>query len=473
MSWVTPQYQINSFDLEKTYFRSKRWLLLLTFALGIGLVSFFNQPAAITISILLTFFCFGELVLALGKVLPVLEITSLLMVVQLLLVPYLDYSILAPKKMSAMVVSQETYFSYALPAVLAFIVGMRLRLRIRKSKSWQGEMSFSEIDRKKNSKIGVGLIVIGYTSLLVQSVQSLPGLEFFIVVLTLMRFVGIFYLMNSDNRFSNLWILVVVVPATITTVRGSIFIDLLIWFFFIYAFVAIKYKVTAKTTLLIVVCTTFFLMILQTVKTEYRKIEWSTNRVTKEATGVDLFTDILSSRVQTIDKSSLWMMQAKFITRLNQGFIVSYVMRKDVVGTTNQTNLYFGNELLGIILPRFIFTEKATVGDNKKFRFLTGIPLATTVAMNVGILGDGFGNFGYIGGILFCFAFGVFLNLALNYCFTLSGKVPTILFWIPLIFFYVMRAGNEFYIITNWTVKVALVVVVYYAISKRIFGKAI
>ncbi|MCC7526596.1 MAG: hypothetical protein IT250_17360 [Chitinophagaceae bacterium] len=471
MSWVTPRYHVSQFDFQKVYFRSKRLLLLLTLALGICLVSFFDQPAVITISILLTFFCFGELVLALGKILPVTEITSLLMVVQLLLAPYLDYTLLAAKKMSAMVVPQEVYFSYALPAVLAFIIGMRFRFR--KSNPWKGQMNLSEIDRKRNSKIGIGLIVLGYASLLIQNALPIPGLEFFIVVLTLMRFVGIFYLMNSDNRLSYLWILAVIVPSTITTVRGSIFIDLLIWSFFIYAFAAIKYKITTRTTLIIVISTTLFLMVLQSVKMDYRKIEWSTNSVAKEASGVDLFTDILSSRVQTMDKNSWWMIQAKFINRLNQGFIVSYVMRKDVVRTTKQTNSFLGSELLGVILPRFIFSGKATVGDNKKFRFLTGIPLATSVSMNVGILGDGFGNFGYAGGVFFCFVFGVFINIVLNYCFTLSRKIPTILFWIPLIFFYVMRAGNEFYIIANWTVKVALVVIVYYAISKRIFGKAI
>lgn len=165
-------------------------------------------------------------------------------------------------------------------------------------------------------------------------------------------------------------------------------------------------------------------------------------------------------------------MQAKFINRLNQGFIVSYIMRKNVANKMNQSN-FFSRELLGIFLPRFIYSDKATVGSNEKFRYLTGIPLATSVTMNVGILGDGFGNYGFAGGILFCFSFGLFLNLVIGYCFTLSRRIKTILFWMPLILFYVMRAGNEFYIITNWTVKVALVVVVYYFISKRIFGKPI
>lgn len=471
MSIAAPKYSINKFSLQDVYFKSKKSLLLWTLITGLFLVSFTNYPAVITISLLLTLYCFGELVLALGRIVPIKEITALLMVVQLLLAPYLDYALLVPKKMSAMAVSQETYFSFSLPAVLVFIIGMKIRLG--KSKTIQGEMNFNEVDRKKNNKIGVSLIIIGYIFLLMQNAVVIPGLEFLIVVLTLFRFVGIFYLMNSNNKFSKVLILAVVIPATISTVRGSIFIDLLIWFFFIYAFAAIKYKIKTTTTLIIVVSSMLFLMILQSVKMDYRKIEWSKSRVTKKATGVDLFTDIFSSSVQSIDKNSLWIMQAKFINRLNQGFIVSYVLRKDVVSTTNQTNSYFSAELLGVLLPRFIYAEKATVGDNKKFRFLTGIPLATSVSMNVGILGDGFGNFGYTGGILFCFGFGLFLNLAMGYCFTLSRKIKTILFWMPLIFFYIMRAGNEFYIITNWTVKVALVAIVYYYISKRIFGKPI
>lgn len=462
---------INGYNLQSAYYKSKKTLLVWTLFAGLFLFSFTDNPFVINISLLLTFYCFGELVLALGKVVPVKEVTAFLMVTQLLMAPYLDYTLLAPNKLSMMGVNRETYFSFALPAVLAFIIGMRIKFK--RSKILQGELEFSKVDLKMNGKIGVSLIIIGYVFLLLQSVLVFPGLEFLIVVLTLLRFVGIFYLMFSDNSLSKILILAVIVPATISTVRGSVFIDLIIWLFYIFALAAIKYKLKTRTTLIIVVSSMLFLMILQSVKVDYRNIEWSKNRVTRKITGVDLFVDIFSESVQTIDKNSLWVMQSKFINRLNQGFIVSYVLRKDIVTNTGQTNSYFSKELLGILLPRFIYSDKATVGDNKKFRILTGIPLATTVSMNVGILGDGYGNFGYTGGILFCFGFGLFLNLVMGYCFILSRRIKTLLFWMPLILFYVMRAGNEFYIITNWTVKVALVVVVYYYISKRIFGKPI
>ncbi|MBW7892474.1 MAG: hypothetical protein H3C48_15905, partial [Chitinophagaceae bacterium] len=405
------------------------------------------------------------------KAVPVKEVTAFLMVVQLLLAPYLDYTLLAPKKMSAMAVNRDAYFSFALPAVLAFIVGMTISFR--KHKIPHSKLEFDQPMRRRNSIIGISLIIIGYAFLIIQNILVIPGLEFFILVLTLLRFVGVFYLMYSNNKFSTLWIIAVMVPATISTIRGSIFIDLLIWFFFIYAFLAIKLKLRTRTTVITVVSSILFLMVLQTVKVDYRTIEWSKKRITQEASGVNLFVNLFSENVQSIDQNRLWLMQAKFITRLNQGFIVSYVMKKDVVRTTQKMNHYFSTELLGILLPRFIYSDKVTVGDNKKFRFLTGIPLATSVSMNVGILGDGFGNFGYTGGILFCFGFGIFLNLAIGYCFSLSFRIKTILFWIPLILFYVMRAGNEFYIITNWTIKVAFVVIVYYFFSKRYFGKAI
>lgn len=471
MSITATGYYINSFRLQDLYIRSKKTLLLWTLIAGLLLASFTNYPAVILISLLLTLYSFGELVLALGKIVPVKEITTFLMVVQLLLAPFLDYEILAPQKISAMVVSQEVYFSFALPAVLTFLIGMRLRFS--KYKIIQGEMNFSDADRKRHSKIGILLIIIGYMFFFLQNVLVVPGLEFLVIVLSLFRFVGIFYLMYSNNRFYQILILAVVIPATISTVRGSVFIDLLIWFFFIYAFAAIKFRIKTRTTVLIVISSIVFFMILQSVKMDYRKIEWRNNRVTQTATGVNLFADIFSANLQSINKNSLWIMQAKFINRLNQGFIVSYILKKDVVRTTDQINTYFSKELLGVILPRFIYSEKATVGDNKKFRYLTGIPLATSVTMNVGILGDGYGNFGYIGGILFCFGFGLFLNLVMGYCFLLSLRIKTVLFWMPLILFYVMRAGNEFYIITNWTVKVALVVISYYYISKRVFGKAI
>ena len=82
--------------------------------------------------------------------------------------------------------------------------------------------------------------------------------------------------------------------------------------------------------------------------------------------------------------------------------------------------------------------------------------------MNVSIVGDGYGNFGPQGGILFCFVYGLSLGYFFRIFYKLAKSYPTLPFWGILIFFYSMRAGNEFYIIGNWIVKTCVLVFFYF-----------
>lgn len=467
---TSPYSNIEAQYMDRSYRRTINTKVFIVLLTGVYLFSLTGNSFVVNTILLLSLYSFLDLILSLSKGLPIKEITGFLMVVQLLLTPYLDYSMLKPKGISFMAVSQEKYFYYALPAVFAFIIGMKIKLKKNADNIIQ---NINKGDKSKNSKIGIALIVIGYLFFILQKTFNLAGYEFIFVVLALFRFVGLFYLWFSNNKYTVVYMLLVLIPTTISTIQGSVFIDLVIWFFFIYAFAAIKYKVKIRTTITIVAASLFLLLILQSVKIRYRAVEWKSVNTLKTSTGIDLFADLFTSSLQTINEKSLFKMKANLIIRMNQGWIVSHVLKKDVPNSVTEQKTFLSDELVGIILPRFIYEDKAIVGDNKKFRYLTGINLNKSVSMNVGILGDGYGNFGFLGGILFCFLFGLFLNLAINVCLKISNRTYSILFWMPLIFFYAMRAGNEFYIITNWIVKSGIIVMFYFYISKRIFRKSI
>jgi len=87
--------------------------------------------------------------------------------------------------------------------------------------------------------------------------------------------------------------------------------------------------------------------------------------------------------------------------------------------------------------------------------------------MTIGILGDAYVNFGLIGGAVFMLGFGLFLNYILGFIYRLSSKYPSLILWIPFIFFYAMRAGNEFVVILNFITKSSIVVFIIFFLNKK------
>lgn len=425
---------------------------------------FTNNEFFFNCSIALTIFSFLELLFALGKKIPVKESTTLLMVLQLLLTPYMDYYYLKAQGISFMAIPSESYFSYAFPAVLAFVIGLRLPIF---SKNDFFSLLFSDAEKKDHSTVGILLIIIGYLFFGINRITSVAGLDFIIYVLSLFRFVGLLYLLYSKNKYLLPISLAVMVPAAIITVQGSVFIDFIIWLYFIYAFAAMRYQFKFRTNAIVLVTTLITLLILQTVKIQYRRVEWGSQNIQRTSSGLDLFIDLFSKNLSSLDDKALQMMQNNMIIRMNQGWIVSHVIKKKDGNPYVEQKKFIYDELLGLVLPRFLFQDKATVGDNAKFRYLTGLPLNKKVAMNVGILGDGYSNFGFWGGILFCGIFGLFINFVFAQSLKISRTTPSMLFWIPLILFYAMRAGNEFYIIANWTIKVSIIVWAFFWIAGK------
>jgi hypothetical protein len=119
-------------------------------------------------------------------------------------------------------------------------------------------------------------------------------------------------------------------------------------------------------------------------------------------------------------------------------------------------------ELIGIFLPRFIYKNKAVVGSHDKFNEFTGWELSEGTAMNLGILGDLYLNFGKKYGIIMGFVFGLLLGFLHHRYLIMLHVHPDLIFWSILFYFMLMRAGNEFYIIMNWYVKTMIIVAIFF-----------
>ena len=125
--------------------------------------------------------------------------------------------------------------------------------------------------------------------------------------------------------------------------------------------------------------------------------------------------------------------------------------------------------MIGIFLPRFLYKDKVVVGSYHKFKEFTGWELAEGTAMNLGIIGDLYLNFGKKYGIIMGLVFGLLLGFtSQKYIYSKLFTYPDLIFWSVLFYFMIMRAGNEFYIIMNWYFKTIVIVAIFLFICETL-----
>ncbi|MCB0685940.1 MAG: hypothetical protein KDC53_05430, partial [Saprospiraceae bacterium] len=94
--------------------------------------------------------------------------------------------------------------------------------------------------------------------------------------------------------------------------------------------------------------------------------------------------------------------------------------------------------------------------------------------MSVGIHGDAYGNLGYIRGLIFVALFALFTRGAMLLVYKYSLMYfNSLVLWIPYIFFYSVRPGSEFYIISNWIVKSGFIVICFFLLIWAVFKKRV
>ncbi len=415
-------------------------------------------------------FVLVDLLVSFNLTIPIIEMSVFLMVLQLLYAPALEFYYYADRLedwLVLIITPSENYFAFTLPAVLFFIAGIYLPYNRRKmEKIIQTCLIRIRANTRKIENIGIALIIIGGICTALNKLVNLGGLNFIILIVSYFKFVGTFYLIACKSKYRWAAIVVVVIPITIGTIIQSVFINLIIWYAFFISFFLLdrKLSLTFKVTGFLVAL--FFGIVIQVSKHQYRQMVWL-NKGELQGSKFETFINLTTNQINNLDWEDFNISTAQFVQRLNQGRILSYILENIPENRPYANGEFFYNELIGVLVPRFLFPDKPEVGNKDKFEYMAGWRLSNYTAMNVGVMGDGYGNFGPTGGIAFCFFFGLFISLSLRYTLKLCLKRPTLLLWLPLLFFYSMRAGNEFYIIANWIVKVGVLIAFYFFIFER------
>ena len=158
--------------------------------------------------------------------------------------------------------------------------------------------------------------------------------------------------------------------------------------------------------------------------------------------------------------------------RMNQGYNIALVQKRIPKQVNFLGGEYLGLTFLSSFVPRIVWPDKPKAGGAENMRLYTGIIL-TTWSTNIGPIGDAYGNFGLLGGLVYLLVFSFFIRGAYTKFLDICRKRPIFFVWLPAMFF------QTFYVIEtdslqafNSLIKGAVFLFIMYKLFPVLFPKS-
>jgi hypothetical protein len=367
-----------------------------------------------------------------------LELLALIAVTQWLFAP-----MLAERTAFEMPISFKEYYSYALPATLAYVGGITIPLW--KQRKFDGKvqqiMLRLKYYLKDKSNWGIFLLAIGIPCwMLFNKVSSSIG--FVMYLLAQLMMIGICILLFSGNKFKWLWIGGGIAIIFITTFLNGMVGIIIFWIFIVWVIYSCIYpkRIPILFKLLVLAIGLWVMIILQISKAEYRSKTWAI--ATEDSGGgrkesvqdPALFYGLIQEKITRPYEYLRVENIMPFVMRLNQGYLVSYGMdhvpdRRDY-GNGEVTIKYS----IVAFVPRILWKDKPVVGQADYFKKYTGIKLGKSTSSTLGALGDAYVDFGK-GGIVFLGFLGLAISMLFSFWINKSYFDPAFFMWIVIVYY--------------------------------------
>lgn len=435
-------------------------------AIGLAVFTFFQlftelyYVSAIGVAM---FVCvFVKFVQDLGKRIEVRDLIAFLAILQWVLGPVLAYNVLPYDELYWMDVPESVYMGYVVPACLALVVGLYFPLSDDRLVAAE-DIEKVKIYANENPYIGYLIAGVGIAAGMVS--KYLPAsLSFLFFLLSGMQFVGVYLILFSDSKIKWLAFAGVMGMVIMAAVLQGMFGELVLWMMFALLVIAFVLKIPMIGKIAILSLGMLLVMLLQSTKQEYRMATWYAE---SDKSNSEIFQEIALDRISQPAKLFEAEPLENVGARLNQGWIIARIMGHMpekyafVKGETIETAIYAG------LLPRVLAPTKAKAGGRANFERFTGTELPESTSMDISLVGEGFANYGVFGGIVFLLIIGLFYNLIIIKVIAISKNHPSLVLWLPILFFQVIKAETDFATVFNHFTKAALVTyMVFWGMNK-------
>lgn len=398
---------------------------------------------------------------SINNVVPVRYLFGIFMCLQFLIGPMMAYNGLDQYQFSTyqMQIPEERYFSYVLPALISFIIGLHFRAGRLKGEVIDTESVYVFV--KNNPRLPYVLIVIGFLSSIASDFFA-SDMAFVFVLIGGFKFIGLFLLILGNQRLKLVPLLLVIGSIISSSLSEGLFHDLLTWVIFTGVILAVKFKPGMHIKLgvgaLFILLSTF----IQQLKGDYRQNTWQQGN----EGGVETFAKTYEENKSTLfNYKSL----AASNVRINQGFIITYIMKNVPAKEPYAEGKELYQILEAAIMPRILAPDKLNAGDRSIFIKYSGFKIAKGTSMGLSSIGDAYINFGITGGCIFMFLLGLLYNEVLKGFLRYSKNFPVLLLFTPLVFYYPIRPDCELQTILGHLVKSCFLVFVVFLVWKKYF----
>jgi hypothetical protein len=412
------------------------WLIFLTAYLVV------DCTFAEAVSVALSVYVFLAFVHQIGEQIALLECIGVIASLEILLIPAVTYQVLP----ASMPVESSYYFSFALPAYIAFYGGLNWFSRKQLAHSHQEYIQAASRYLGDKQITSFGLLIIGLIGFLVKKIYAeapyaLSSLPYYCL------FISALYAYYSGSKRRGVVIALSGFLLLTNAVQTGMFGELFFWIMLLTLVVAAGQSVQITTRLKTVLVLSAFalLLLIQSIKGEYRWHTWGYYRNERSSDAM-LMVDLLMDRVSNPEKIlTVDQIYLSFV-RFNQGIMIGNAMAKVPV-----YEAYANGEVLLSLLypfvPRLLWPGKPQTGGYENIRRFTTLPQFENTSINLSPVGEGYVNFGY-GGILFALFYGILLSSVFQYVVCLAERTPTVILWLPVL--YVGSLTMETDLLSTW-----------------------
>lgn len=402
----------------------------------------------------------------LGNDLPLKELIIMIATLQWVVAPILSYHFYTQSQFYYMSIDEDMYMAYNVPAIIAFSAGLFITFFPRKYILNFGLGKLDEVEQIKYKKKGLFLFIVGLLTTFLVRFPIPPSLRFFLFLLTFLSYIGAFYLYRSNISYKWLWLLLAFSPTLFNATASSVFHEMFLWGGFIIVMYTFINKSSLITKLGLISMSVFIVILISSVKKEFRA-QRSGNENVRGTAATQEFFSLINEQVVENKTTNNEEFAQDFVDRINQGWIIARVMyvvpeyEPFADGETIEDGLW------AAIVPRVFVPDKMRAGGQTNFERFTGLTLTGT-SMNLGIVGEAYGNYGSTGGIIFMFIYGFLFNIILHILRTKGIKTEEYLLWIPFLFLYSVKAEDDFGTSLNYLTKSAIVMIGFIWLTNKI-----
>lgn len=360
------------------------------------------------------------------------------------------------------------YLSYAVPCCIALYGGVSFALRKIRPVLYDINQVTNELPAWAyywKYLYFIGLLFHFAISYLPYS----SALGFFILLLSFLRYVGLF---TGILLRQKTWLFYAAFSVFIDLAQAAsrgMFHDLILSGGSLFLIIAYRYRWRARGVVVIVFVTAF-LIIFQSIKEDYRQIVWHNKNISAHENRFSILGDLIYEKTVSLATGTNMESLGYTFVRFNQGWIVDRVMRRvpDIEPYAHGATIVKG--MYAAFIPRFIDPDKPMASGRDIFLKYTGISLRQT-AMSIGVSGEMYANFGFLGGIIGVGVFGFLVGFLYMRLYKRAAENPVWWAWGPFVGFWAMKAEEGIMEITTWVVKSLIVMATVIFITNLIAKK--